>query len=66
MKTCREGITYLRVVEKVVEKVIRIFPLRYDFIVVEIKESKDLEIMKIKELQSSIEARELMVFDIGI
>jgi len=34
---------------------------RFDFIVVEIQESKDVKTLKIEELQSSLEAHELMV-----
>ncbi|XP_019435024.1 PREDICTED: uncharacterized protein LOC109341542 [Lupinus angustifolius] len=42
----------------VVEKVLRTLTPRFDHIVVVIEESKDLEVFKIDELQSSLEAHE--------
>ncbi|XP_019432133.1 PREDICTED: uncharacterized protein LOC109339179 [Lupinus angustifolius] len=42
----------------VVEKVLRTLTPRFDHIVVAIEESKDLEVFKIEELQSSLEAHE--------
>jgi len=40
---------------------LRTLSSRFDFIVVEIQESKDVKTLKIEELQSSLEAHELMV-----
>jgi hypothetical protein len=36
---------------------------KFDFIVVAIQESKDVRTMKVEELQSSLEARELLVVE---
>lgn len=40
--------------------------LKFDFIVVAIQESKDVKTMKIKELKSSLEIRELLAIYIGV
>ncbi|XP_017431897.1 uncharacterized protein LOC108339269 [Vigna angularis] len=44
--------------KKIVEKILRTLTPQYDHIVVAIKESKDLGIMKVEELQNSLEAHE--------
>ncbi|XP_019430826.1 PREDICTED: uncharacterized protein LOC109338135 [Lupinus angustifolius] len=54
MKGCGEVMR----VQLVVEKVLRTLTPRFDHIVATIKESKDLEVFKIDELQSSLEAYE--------
>ena len=46
-----------------VEKVLRTLAPRFDHIVVALKESKDLDSMKIEELQASVEAHELRLTD---
>lgn len=61
MQTCGEVITD----QMVVEKVLRSLTSKFDFIVVAIQEAKDVKAMKIEELQSSLEAHELMVIDRG-
>lgn len=57
MKACSEAITD----QQIVEKIMRTISSRFDFIVVAIHESKDVKTLKIEELQSSLEAHELMV-----
>ena len=57
MKACGEAMTD----QQIVEKIMRTLSLRFDFIVVAIQESKDVKTLKIEELQSSLEAHELMV-----
>ena len=57
MKNCGENISD----QMVVEKVLRSLSPKFDFIVVAIQEAKDVKTMKIEELQSSLEAHELMV-----
>jgi len=57
MKACEEVMTD----QQIVEKIMRTLSSRFDFIVVAIKESKDVKTLKIEELQSSLEAHELMV-----
>lgn len=62
MSTCGKGITD----QQVVEKVMRSLTSRFNFIVVAIQEYKNLKSMKIRDLQSSLEADELMVIIEGI
>ena len=57
MKACGEAMTD----QQIVEKIMRTLSPRFDFIVVAIQESKDVKTLKIEELQSSLEAHELMV-----
>ncbi|XP_019450632.1 PREDICTED: uncharacterized protein LOC109352903 [Lupinus angustifolius] len=45
----------------VVEKVLRTLNPKFDHVVVAIEESKDLEVFKIEELQSTLEAHEQMI-----
>jgi len=59
MKNCGENISD----QMVVEKVWRSLSQKFDFIVVAIQEAKDVKAMKIEELQSSLEAHELLVID---
>jgi len=61
MKACGEAMTD----QQIVEKIMRTLSSRFDFIVVAIQESKDVKTLKIKELQSSLEAHELMVSEIS-
>ncbi|WVY89999.1 hypothetical protein V8G54_035513 [Vigna mungo] len=44
--------------KKIVEKILRTLTPQYDHIVVAIEESKDLETMRVEELQNSLEAHE--------
>lgn len=44
---------------KKVEKVLRVLPIKFDHIVVEIEEPKDLSKMNLEESQTSIEAHEM-------
>ncbi|XP_050919845.1 uncharacterized protein LOC127137426 [Lathyrus oleraceus] len=59
MKTCGENITG----QMVAEKVVRSLRTKFDFIVIAIQEEKDVRTVKIEELQNSLEAHELLVFD---
>ncbi|XP_019430437.1 PREDICTED: uncharacterized protein LOC109337824, partial [Lupinus angustifolius] len=59
MKGYGESITNLMIIEKIM----RSLPQKFDFIVVAIEESKDITIMKIEELQSSLEAHEMRLID---
>ena len=47
----------------IVEKILRSLSQKFDFIVVAIQEAKDVKTMKVEELQSSLEAHELLVLD---
>ncbi|XP_047148339.1 uncharacterized protein LOC124820640 [Vigna umbellata] len=55
MKRCSETIIDLMVIEKIM----RSLPQKFDHIVVAIEESRDLERLKIEELQSALEAHEM-------
>ena len=59
MKNCGENISD----QMVVEKVLRSLSQKFDFIVVAIQETKDVKTMKLEELQSSLEAHELLIID---
>nr|KYP47386.1 hypothetical protein KK1_031000 [Cajanus cajan] len=54
MKTCGATVSN----QLMVEKVMRTLSAKFDYIVVTIKESKDLLIMKVEELQGTLEAHE--------
>jgi hypothetical protein len=53
-------------IKQVVEKVMRSLTSKFDFIVVVIKESKDVRAMQIEEIQSSKEPHELLVIETWI
>ncbi|XP_019459920.1 PREDICTED: uncharacterized protein LOC109359680 [Lupinus angustifolius] len=55
MRSCGKAIKE----KSIVEKVLRTLTCKYDHIVVAIEESKNLEELKIEELQASLEAHEL-------
>ncbi|XP_047178495.1 uncharacterized protein LOC124845441 [Vigna umbellata] len=55
MKACGETITDLMLIEKIM----RSLPQKFDHIVVAIEESRDLEKLKVEELQSSLEAHKM-------
>ncbi|XP_019450575.1 PREDICTED: uncharacterized protein LOC109352850 [Lupinus angustifolius] len=59
MKGYGEAITDTMVIEKIMRSLLP----RFDFIVVAIEESKDVTLMKIEELQSSLEAHELKLIE---
>ena len=54
MKTCKEEL----IDQQLVDKVLRTLTPRFDHVVVVIEESKDLDSMKVEELQNSLEAHE--------
>lgn len=47
--------------KKIVDKILRILMPQFDHIIVAIEESRDLEKMKVEELQNSLEAHEQRV-----
>ena len=55
MKACGETLTE----QVIIEKILRSLTPQFDYIVVSIEHSKNLETMRIEELQSSLEAQEL-------
>ena len=55
MKVCGETLSE----QVIIEKILRSLTPQFDYIVVSIEHSKDLETMRIEELQSSLEAQEL-------
>ena len=57
MKGCSEQITN----QMIIDKIMCTQTQNFDHIVVAIEESKDVETMKIEELQGSLEAQELML-----
>ncbi|XP_073223464.1 uncharacterized protein [Cicer arietinum] len=57
MRTIGESLTEV----VIIEKILRTLTQRYDHIVVAIEESKDLDKMKVEDLQGSLEAYELRV-----
>src|ERR1051325_9699843 len=59
MKACGETLSE----QVIIEKVLRSLSPQFNYIVVAIEHSKDLETMKIEELQSSLEAHELRLID---
>src|ERR1044072_2845290 len=59
MKACVETVSE----QVIIEKVLRSLIPQFDYIVVAIEHNKDLEAMKIEELQSSLEAHELRLID---
>ena len=54
MKTCGESLSD----QMIIEKILRTLSPRFDHIVVAVEESKDLERLKIEEVQNSLEAHE--------
>ncbi|XP_019447323.1 PREDICTED: uncharacterized protein LOC109350551 [Lupinus angustifolius] len=59
MKACGEKLTD----QSVVEKILRTLTPNFDHIVVAIEESKNLEILKIEDLQGSLEAHEQRILE---
>ncbi|XP_050896012.1 uncharacterized protein LOC127102710 [Lathyrus oleraceus] len=49
--------------ERIIDKVLRSLSPQFDYIVVEIEQSKDLSTMRVEELQSSLEAQELRLIE---
>lgn len=61
MKNCGEKVSD----QSILEKILRTLPSKFDVIAVSIKETKDLERMKIEELQGSLEAYEQRINERG-
>lgn len=59
MKACGEEVSD----QQFVGKIMRSLTSKFDFIVVSIQESKDVKTLKIEELQSSLEAHEMLVIE---
>ena len=57
MKACKGELTN----QQIIDKVLRTLTPRFDHVVVVIEESKDLDSMKVEELQNSLEAHEQRV-----
>ena len=55
MKACGENLSE----QVIIKKILRSLTPQFDYIVVSIEHFKDLETMRIEELQSSLEAQEL-------
>lgn len=54
MKSCGEKITD----QMIVERILKTLTARFDFIAIVIEESRNLEFLKVEELQGSLEAHE--------
>lgn len=61
MKACGEVVSY----QQVAGKIMRSLTSKFDFIVAAIQEAKDVKTLNIKELQSSLEAHEMLVIERG-
>ncbi|RDX87495.1 hypothetical protein CR513_31021, partial [Mucuna pruriens] len=57
MRACKEKVTY----QQVVDKILRTLPPDFDYVAAAIEESKDLDTMKVEELQHSFEAHEMRI-----
>lgn len=52
--------------QAVIEKIIRTLTPSFDYIIVAIEESRDLEAIKIEELHGSLEAQESKLLERGV
>ncbi|RDX81583.1 hypothetical protein CR513_37718, partial [Mucuna pruriens] len=57
MRACKKKVTD----KQVVDKILRTLPPKFDYVVAAIEESKDLDTMKVEELQHSLEAHEMRI-----